>query len=120
MQTLNTRLFQGKEYALVIYNGQALVNKAFRFYTVVDCVDVPYEETDFDFPEYVSSYLRVYNERRGTLLVDLVLTRDGSYLIANSTLEQMTFDQNGKYYYEVGYRRGPYEQTLRYGKLNVI
>lgn len=117
---LNTRLFEGKEYQLVIYNKQALINRAFRFFTVVDCVDVPYEEIDFDFPDYVSSYLRIYNERLGRLVLDLPLDQSGPYLIANASVSQMTFEDNGSYYYEVGYNRGGYEQALRYGLLQVV
>lgn len=120
MSVINTRLFNAKEYSLVIYNRQALINKAFRFYTVVDCVDLPYEEIDFDFPEYVSSYLRIYNERLGRLILDIVLTRSGPYLIANTNLLDMTFEDLGDYYYEVGYNRGGYEQALRYGKVSII
>lgn len=118
--SINTRLFQAKEYSLIIYNGQALIDKAFRFFTVVDCADVPYEEIDFDFPEYVSSYFRVYNERNGRLILELVLARSGPYLIANASVSEMTFEDNGDYYYEIGYSRGGYEQALRYGTLKVI
>lgn len=117
---LNTRLFEGKEYSLVIYNRQALINRAFRFFTVVDCIDVTYEEIDFDFPDYVSSYLRIYNERLGRLVLDLPLTQSGAYLIANASISDMTFEDNGNYYYEVGYNRGGYEQALRYGLLQVL
>lgn len=114
---LKSRLFQGKELPLTIYNGDAIVNKAFRFYTK-DCDG---NAEDFDYPEYVSSYFRVYNERNGRLLLDLSLTRSGTYLIVNSTDTQMTFDDNGNYFYEVGYvRNGGYEQALRYGKLDVV
>lgn len=117
---INTRLFEAKEYTLQIYNGQALIDRAFRFYTVVDCEDLPYEEVDFDFPDYVSSYFRVYNERSGRLILDLVMTQSGPYLIANSSVADMTFEDNGNYYYEIGYSRSGYEQALRYGVLNVL
>lgn len=120
MQMLNTRLFEGNEYTLKIFNGQALLNKAFRFYTVVECVDLPYEEIDFDFPEYISSYLRVFNERSGRKVLDIALSQSGPYLIANANALTMTFEDSGNYYYEVGYSRGGYEQVLRYGILTVI
>lgn len=120
MPTLNTRLFQAKEYPLIIYNGQAIINRAFRFYTVVDCVDLPYEEIDFDFPDYTSSYLRFFNERNGKLIVEIALSRDEAYLIANASASDMSFDDNGNYYYEIGYVRGVYEQALRYGTAKVI
>lgn len=117
---LNTRLFEGKEYPLTIYNGQAVIDRAFRFYTVLDCADVPYEEFDFDFPDYVSSYFRVFNERSGREILELSLERSGAYLIANASAAQMTFEDNGNYYYEIGYSRNGYEQALRYGTLSVI
>ena len=117
---INTKLFQAKEYPLSIYNGQALINKAFRFFTVVDCSELPYEEIDFDFPDYVSSYFRIYNERSGRLILDLPLNHSGTYLIANASVSDMTFEDNGNYYYEVGYNRTGYEQALRYGILKVL
>lgn len=120
MQMVNTRLFQAKEYPLQIFNRQALINKAFRFYTVVCASDLPYEEIDFDFPDYVSSYLRIYNERLGRLVLDLALTQSGPYLIANASVSDMTFEDNGNYYYEVGYSRGGYEQALRYGTVKIL
>lgn len=120
MQTLNTRLFQAKEYSLVIYNGQAIINRSFRFYTVIDCPDLPYEEIDFDFPDYTSSYLRIFNERNGRLIIEIALDHDGGYLIANASASDMTFEDTGNYYYEVGYVRAVYEQALRYGTLKVI
>lgn len=117
---INTRLFEAKEYPLQIYNGQAVINRAFRFFNVLDCADVPYEEFDFDFPDYVSSYFRVYNERNGRLLLDLAMDHIDPYLILNASIADMTFEDNGNYYYEVGYVRTVYEQALRYGKLTVI
>lgn len=120
MGAVNTRLFSAVEYPLIIYNGKALIDRAFRFYTVVDCVDVPYEEIPFDFPGYDSSYLRVYNERLGRLELELELSQSEEYLIANASSETMTFEDNGNYYYEIGYVRDGYEQALRYGPLSVI
>lgn len=117
---VNTRLFEGKEYSLQVYNAQALVNRAFRFYTVVDCLEIPYEEIDYDFPDFVSAYWRIYNERDGRLLKTLALTQSGPYLIANVGVSDMTFDSLGNYYYEIGYVRAVYDQVLRYGTLNVL
>lgn len=120
MPTINTRLFNAKEYNLVVYNRQALINKAFRFFTVIDCPELPYEEIEFDFPYYVSSYFRVYNERLGRLVLDLVTERSGAYIIVNASVADMTFEDLGNYFYEVGYNSGGYELPLRYGKLQVI
>lgn len=114
---VNTRLFQGKEYSLVIYNGQAIVDKAFRFFTVVDCTG---EEIDFDFPDFAGAYFRVYNERSGRLIKNFTMTQNGPYLVVNSSVSEATFEDNGYYYYEIGYVRGVYEQSLRYGTLKVI
>jgi hypothetical protein len=117
---VNTRLFDGKEYSLEIYNGQALINRAFRFFTVVDCIGIPFEEVDFDFPGYASSYFRVFNERTGTMIKDLSMDQNGPYLIANFSVLDMTFADLGDYYYEIGYSNNGYEQVLRYGTLKVI
>lgn len=114
---VNTRLFEGKEYDLVIYNRQAIVNKAFRFFTVVDCTG---EEIDFDFPDFNGAYFRIYNERIGRLIRELTLTQNGPYLVVNASVSEGTFEDNGYYYYEIGYNRGGYELALRYGTLKVI
>lgn len=113
---LRTRLFRGKEYPLTVYNGQEIINLAIKFYTK-DCDGVA---SDFTFPEYISSYLRVYNERSGRRLLNLALTQSGAFLVVNSSASDMTFEEEGEYWYEVGYMRGPYEQALRYGTFNVI
>lgn len=118
---VNTRLFEGKEYPLITYNGQAAINRAFRFFTVVDCSDLPYEEIDFDFPDFVSAYFRVWSERDSPVLIkNLVMTQYGTYLLLNASVLDMTFEDLGPYYYEIGYNRGGYEVALRYGKLSVI
>lgn len=113
---LRNKLFEAKTYPLIVYNGKAIIDKAIRFFTK-DCDGV---ETDFDYPGYVSSYLRAYNERGGRLLLTLSLTRSGTYLLINSSADDMTFEDNGNYWYEVGYvQSGGYEQPLRYGTLIV-
>lgn len=117
---INARLFEGKEYPLTIYNGKAIINRAFRFFTVIDCPGEPYEEIPYDFPEYDSSYFRVFNERNGRELVEVALSQSDEYLIVNANASDMTFDENGKYYYEIGYVRDGYEQALRYGELRVV
>lgn len=114
---LNTKLFSGKEYTLTLYNGQAMINVAFRFYTTDNCEG---EKVDFDFPDFTSGFFRVFNERSGREIKDFTLTQYGAYLIANVSASDMLFDDDGDYYYEVGYVRSVYEQVLRYGKLKVI
>ena len=120
MPTVNTRLFSAKEYNLVVYNRQAVINKAFRFYTVAECDDLPREEFEFDFPDFVYAYFRVYNERLGRKILDITPERSLSYLIVNASLSDMTFESKGNYFYEIGYSQGGYEVALRYGKLQVI
>lgn len=117
MPQLNTKLFGGSEYPLTVYNGQSLVDVAFRFYTTDNCSG---ETVNFDFPDYTSSFLRIFDERDGRELKEFALTNDGAYLIANVSASDMTFEQGGKYYYEVGYVRSVYDQVLRYGNLLVI
>lgn len=114
---INVKLFQATEYPLEIYNGKALINLAMRFFTT-DCDG---NDDDFDFPDFESAYFRVYNERLGRQILSLVPSRSGSYLVLNETAETMTFEDNGRYYYEIGYlRSGGYEQALRFGPLKVI
>lgn len=119
MQTLNIKLFDGNEHPLTVYNGQAIIDQAIRVYTSEIC-DFEEVDTDFDFPDYASSYFRAYSQRTGRLLKTLQLSRDGSYLIINASVDDMTFDDLGNYYYEMGYVRGVYEQALIYGTLQVI
>lgn len=114
MSVLNTRLFQAQEYKLELYNNQAIIDIGFEF-VLDDCGT----ETDFDFPDYVSSFLRVFNERLGRRIKNIPLTRNGNTLFIYS--EDTDFDDNGKYYYEVGYlMSGGYEIVLRFGTLIVL
>lgn len=111
---LNNKLYIGSEYPLEIYNDQPIIDMGFQF-VYDDCGT----ETDFDFPSYVSSYLKVYNERQGRTIKNIPLTRNGNILIVNST--DTNFDDNGKYFYEVGYiMSGGYDRVLRFGNSMVI
>lgn len=115
---LNTKLFSGNEYSVTVYNGQPLINVAFRFYTEDNCDG---EQVDYDFPDFTSGFLRVFNERGGRELKDFTLTQSGAYLVANISALDATFEDAGNYYYEVGYvQSNVYEQVLRYGKFIVI
>jgi hypothetical protein len=120
MQMVNTRLFEGKEYTLIIYNGQAMLNKRFSFSVCEQICFGDSEVIEFDFPGFVSAYFRVYNERLGRLVFDQPLDKDGNVLVANINQSDMTFEDNGNYYYEIGYLQNGYEQALRYGTLSVI
>lgn len=114
-----TRLFDGEEQELTLYNGQAIIDKQFQF-VYIECFNEEAEEQDFTFPGFVSAYMRVFNERLGREIKEYALTRSGAILILNGSVSDATFNNNGKYYYEIGYVNSVYEQVLRYGKLNVI
>lgn len=108
------KLFQATEYPLEIYNDQPIIDMGFQFF-----YDNCGTETDFDFPDYVNSYLKFYNERLGRTIKTIPLTRSGNILIVNST--DTSFDDNGNYFYEVIYlMSGGYEIVLRYGLGKVI
>jgi len=110
------KLFDGVELPIEIYNQVAIIDKAIEFFTE-EC-DV---ETDFTFPAYVSSYFRVFNERLGREIKDIALSQSGASLIINASALDMTFDDVGNYYYEIGYvQTGGYEVPLRYGNLRVL
>ncbi len=113
---LRVKLFDGVQKELVMYNGQAVLDYAIEFYTL-DCND----EEVFPFPSYAGSYLRVFNERLGREIKDISLSQSGGSLIINASALDMTFDDNGKYYFEIGYiQSGGYEITLMYGDFRVI
>lgn len=114
---VNSKMFIAQEYDLKVYNGKPMIDVAIRFFTTDNCDG---EEVDFDFPDYTGAYLRVFNERLGRELKELTLSRDGAYLISNQSESDMTFEDNGNYYYEIVYIRGVYEQVVRYGKFIVI
>jgi hypothetical protein len=110
------KLFDGVEEPMEVYNRIAIIDKAIEFFTE-ECD----EETDFTFPSYLSSYFRVFNERLGREIKDITLTQSGASLIINASALDMTFDDVGLYFYEIGYvQSGGYEVPLRYGKLRVI
>lgn len=115
---LSTHLFQAQEYPLSIYNGKPIINIGIGFYYYDDTC-VTDTESAFDFDGYVSSYLRIYNERLGRIIKTIPLDRSSNILMINST--DTDFDDNGKYYYEIGYvQSGGYELLLRYGILIVL
>lgn len=117
---LRLRLFDGVESEMVVYNAQAIVDLELSFYTEECDDDLLVEEEDFTFPGYASSYLRVFNERSGKRIKNIALSQSGSSLIVNASALDMTFEEEGKYYYEVGYVNTVYEQVLKYGKFTAI
>ncbi|HEY3404033.1 MAG TPA: hypothetical protein VGK59_11635 [Ohtaekwangia sp.] len=114
---VNTKMFIAKDYPLSVFNGQPMIDVAIRFFTTDNCDG---EEIDWDFPNYAGAFLRVFNERLGRELKEFTLSRDGAYLVANVSASDMTFEDNGNYYYEVVYLNGVYEQVIRYGRFTVI
>lgn len=113
---LRNRIFDAEERPLEIFNGVAIIDLPISFFTE-ECD----EEEDFTFPSFSSGYFRVFNERLGRELKDLTLTRSGNELILNASVSDMTFEDNGRYYYEIGYiASGGYEFPLRYGVATVI
>jgi len=115
------RLFDGVEQQLDVFNGQAILDFEMQFFTE-ECTDeLEDTEEDFTFPGYVSSYFRIYNERLGRVIKTIALSQSGASLIVNASVSEMTFDENGNYWYVIGYvQTGGYEIALRYGLLKVI
>ena len=116
MQMLRFKLFDAVEEPMIVYNRVAIIDKAMEFYTE-ECDT----ETNFTFPSYASSYFRVFNERLGFEIKDIALSQSGASLIINASVLDLTFDDNGVYFYEVGYvQTGGYEVPLKYGPLQVV
>ena len=114
---LRVKLFDGVEKRIEVFNRQAIIDYNIEFFTADQCED----ESDFTFPAYNSSYLRVFNERLGTEIKDISLSQSGGSLIINASVLDMTFDENGNYYYEIGYvQSGGYEIVLMYGQFGVV
>lgn len=117
---IRVKLFDGVEYPLTLYNGKAVIDLALSFF-VDDCEEGVTNDEDFTFPNFVSAYMTVYNERTGRLIKTYSLTQSGASLVLNGSVSDMTFEDLGVYYYEIGYViTGGYEQVLMYGKLTVI
>ena len=113
---IRNRLYDGEERPLEVYNQMAILDLSMSFFTE-ECD----EDTDFTFPNFSSGYFRVFNERLGRRIKNIVLTQSGNELVLNASILDMTFEDNGRYYYEIGYiSTGGYEFPLRYGVLTVI
>lgn len=114
---IRNRIFDAEERPLDIFNEVAIIDLAMSFFTD-ECGD----DEDFTFPNYSSAYFRVYNERLGRRIKNITnIARSGNELILNASVLDMTFEDNGRYYYEIGYvQTGGYEFPLRYGVATVI
>lgn len=122
MSIIINRIFDAEERPLQIFNGVAVIDLVFAFTVGEDCQCLNGTEEDFTFPNFASAYFRVYNERLGRRIKNITtLTQSGNSLVMNASVLDMTFDTNGRYYYEVGYvQTGGYEFPLRYGQATVI
>ena len=110
------KTFFAENEGLYVYNGKAVIDLVFAFFYDDE------DETDFDFTDDSGIYFfRIYDERLGREIKDLVPTRSANHLILNASVSDMTYSDNGKYFYELGYvRSGGYDEILRYGVLEVI
>lgn len=110
--------FLAEHEGLRFYNAKALINLVFAFYLDDEA------ETEFDFTDDTGSYFfRVYDERSGRELKEFTnqITRNTNKLIFNCSVLDMTFQDVGKYYCEMGYiRSGGYEELLRFGLCEII
>lgn len=118
MNTNNTNLFIGTKDELRVFNGQAIINGSILFF-YNDC-----DATAFDFPNYSSLFMTISDDRDGAIIKGFTsstgLSKSGNALIINLSETDMTFQDIGKYYYELGYViNGGYEQVLRYGDFYV-
>lgn len=122
MPIIINSVFDADEKPLQIFNGVAVIDQEFAFTTGEDCQCLNGTEEDFTFPNFSSGWFRVYNERLGRRIKNITtLTQSGGSLVMNASELDMTFDTNGRYYYEVGYTQtGGYEFPLRYGPVKVI
>lgn len=112
-----SRGFIAQEADLTFYNAKAILNLALT--TVYDDED----ETIFGFDGYVSSYLRVYDDRERTQLIKnftTQITRNSNVQVVNCSVSDMTFEDQGTYYFELGYSNSGYEVPIRYGKFLII
>lgn len=109
--------FEAFEEELTFYNGQAVIDLPIYYYLDDD------DETAYTFPGYQSSFMRIYDsEERNTLEKEFTtqITRNANIQVINTSVSDMTFDENGERYVEIGYVRSGYDIVLRYGKLFIV
>lgn len=108
-------MFIAEEAGLEAYNGSPILNLAVYF-----------EDQDgnaYPFAGYSSAYMNVFQARGQAQLKNFTnqITRNSNVLVLNFSTLDMTFNDAGDYYYELGYvQSGGYTIPLRYGKLTVI
>ena len=117
--------FEGVYAELTLYNAQAVLNLPIYYYTEGTessndgTVDGEYIK-NYTFPGYASSFMNVYDsEERNTLVKEWTtqITRNSNIQVINASVNDVTFESPGTYYYELGYVRSGYDVVLRYGKL---
>lgn len=117
--------FEAVEADLTLYNGQAVLNLPIYYYTEGTetdndgTVDGDYIK-NYPFSGYQSSFMNIYDsEERNTTVKEFTsqITRNSNIQVINASVSDMTFDQGGIYYYELGYVRSGYDIVLRFGKL---
>ncbi len=106
----------------MIYKGYTAEEYTFKFINAKAVIDFSLDEYTF-VDDSGSYFLNVYDEREGRELkyYTTQITNSSDTLILNTSVEDMTFEDLGTYYYELGYvRSGGYEELLRFGKFIVI
>ena len=114
-----TKGFIAEENDLEFYNGKALINLELEFVYLDDDDN----ELEFGFEGYVSAYWRIYNDKMREEIIKSFttqITQNGNLLYVNASITDMSFEDQGPYYFEIGYNRTGYETPLRYGELRII
>lgn len=114
---IDTTAFQAEFNELSVYNAKAVVDLPIYYYLDDD------DSTAFTFPGYQSSYLYVYDSEERSRIVKSFTTqvsRNANCQVINASVSDMTFEDQGTYYYELGFVSSGYEISLRYGPLYVI
>lgn len=112
----NVEAYLGDEEDLIFRNQEAVLNLVMPVFYDDDA------ETPYDFPGYVSGFFQITDERLGTQLKFFTsqVTRNSNILVFNLSVADMTFQDNGKYYYQIGYiMTGGYTRNLRFGNLKI-
>jgi len=120
--------FEAELGELTVYNGQAILDLVLSYYlpATSDDYDVQVDGEYLDlypFQGYTSSFMNVYDsDERNTLVKSYTtqITRNSNNQVINASVADMTFDESGTYYAEIGYVRSGYEVVLRYGPLFVV
>lgn len=111
-EIIRTYGFEGMEGELSFYNRQAVTDLALYFYLDDD------NSTAYGFTGYASAWLRVYDSTERNYQIKNFtsqLSRNSNAIVMNASVSDMTFNEPGKYYFELGFVRSGYDVVLRYG-----